>query len=690
MTWATQRIPYRLADADAAAGRVWIRLEQEQDEDVASPGEVAAVVDEIYQLDPCEEEAAPDSAPEPRQMRGPLTEEEAEEIIKRQFQPGLCGQLTDGSWLALLRVYRSDPGVDYRLQIQGGSAGEAAEVSEQVDLWQQVDGQSELTLEKPVLGSFSASWNGAVVTSGGVAAGPPITRNGSTISWGVAVTGSLRLRYQSVYDLVEVTVPPTDEGDGQAVAIAFYHGLVDELALQQPEVDEADAIYREKFCGSGQLGGQEKRDTIDCYEVRTLLYRCQCSGEVAWTAEEEVSVPCPSDLSKCPEGLDECRACVGYRDVTADYVDCGETTGDIADPEFYKEKCCHYPTYELPRCSTYYRQNQGGIELSAEARAPYLAAHDLVEFVAVSPADGDCGHTKYVQSLVPKNCCDGVPELSWDYEATPDVLPRGSQITVFAEGGIPPYTFQVFSSQLVFPSGGKSLVTGSRSAVVLAGPDFCGSAVVRVRDACSSADLIIRSDQGEWLPRADLANQCILPGHAATYTAIPSVSYWRAEAISGKWRAVETQGWYPYTTSPGVDPSYHLVNNKIQGGGEGCPLVVGGCSPDYYYWCTYATCSREQAFHGFFDSCVPGNRYHPSTGDGLLAGRVCLAAGSPDNILPVDALYELRHEGRLWEMVIDAGVSTGYVCNETNLAARFRKQYVGRGPGGLQVWEWIC
>lgn len=114
------------------------------------------------------------------------------------------------------------------------------------------------------------------------------------------------------------------------------------------------------------------------------------------------------------------------------------------------------------------------------------------------PRSGPCGEKVTRYNVDPRGCCDEATPMAWNAEATPDVLPHGQTIWIYATGGIPPYRFSVTSNGLFFDDGRRSWVNGVPYARLHAGETFCGAAAVKVSDGCSSAICVVRSDLDRW------------------------------------------------------------------------------------------------------------------------------------------------------------------------------------------------
>jgi len=490
---------------DLSAG-YWLHIEQVlPEDDTASLGEVAELVDEIWGTDPCNQAEEPAAETDPtEEAKPPVSEEEFAEIIRREFNPGLCGMNINGDYATQIKVAVSHPGERYTLRLTHGRIGKTVTVEEPLELTIVVKDAASVDLDFPVVSGGSFTWRGSVYGRAGNMTGPPITLSGRTLSWGQQLTGSIAVSGRTRYDLVDVTVLGDEEGEpGECRAICFFHGLIDEIDLQPPDVDNDDGleIYRQPFCGHGTLVmGDPNDDEVTCYEDISYVYRCQCSGEEAYQhTEYQVVVPCPPGI-RCQYGLDKCWSFMGHRTVLGGYVDCGETSGGLDDPEFRNKICCDQAT-GLPKCKTTYSKNPGGVPLDPEIEKEYRRIYkEKLRIVAVSPDDGDCGVTKTVIAVKPKNCCAEAEPIAWDYENSVEVLPDNTSGIVFVTGGVPPYHWSVRGQGFALNQQGtlRDGFTDTPYVRIYATHLACGWCDIEVTDGCTTSTGGIRSTNGQW------------------------------------------------------------------------------------------------------------------------------------------------------------------------------------------------
>src|SRR5574340_311681 len=180
-----------------AAADYWIHLEQVRPEDdSASLGEVAELVDAIWGTLPCGQEADPAAASEePADPAAPPIDQAAlAAIVRANFHlPALCSQNATGDYQTQIKVAIAHPGERYTLRLTNGKIGQTVTVEEELNRTIVVQDAASVTLDFPVLSGGSFAWRGSVWGSGGNGAGPEIVQAGRTLAWGEPVTGSLAI-----------------------------------------------------------------------------------------------------------------------------------------------------------------------------------------------------------------------------------------------------------------------------------------------------------------------------------------------------------------------------------------------------------------------------------------------------------------------------------------------------------------
>lgn len=490
----------------------WLKLELVEEKDTATLGEVAELLDAIYEINPCEDKTE-DSLVIEEQKSEPITLERLQELVKNQFKLNMCNANFNNDYIAKVKVFRSHKTLPYVLKFDNGEIKSTTFTQEQITENLTVENATSVTLSYTLAGNLYTTLNNYVFTTDKITT-PILKIDGSTISWDVPITASITASYLTEYDLVEIAVFANEEGEmGECLVLGFYHGLVEELTLTPPDIDEdTNEIYRSKYCGTNRWEITSE-DNVTCYETRTMIYKCQCSGEVAYEVTEEVNVTCPQDI-RCPRGFGTtinngvatCSVNLGFKTIEAGYIDCGETTDDINSPEFYMEYCCDYPQVTLPKCDVYYAKNPGGKTLDIDKQNEYISKYgELVEFINVSPENGDCGNIKYNQVRNRKNCCDEVLPIIYDTINSVTTLSKGTSGIIYISGGRAPFKYSVRGHSFSF-DGGQDIISEDRHVRIYAGPDSCGPAWVTVSDGCSEAKGYLRSPDGSWSSVAYIIN----------------------------------------------------------------------------------------------------------------------------------------------------------------------------------------
>jgi len=486
----------------------FINLEQVGFEEGVTLAEMAELVDEIFELNPCVDtgiKEEPEEPEEPVEVDSPTIIDliEFDSLIQEAFALEICGMNSEGNFIAEIRVIPSVPGGPYELKLDNGKVLSTVVTEENISNHITVESAHELVLFYPVVGEGIFEW-GASSTSQ-----PEIIRTGNTLSWDGFVTGSLEVRYPTRYDLVEVMVYGTPDYElGECKAICFYHGLVAELDIQLPE-DIGDDADRGSYCDpTGSTikpppGGPTKPQWV----TTRADYKCVCSGE--HDHYKYSNEPTADDIAA---GKHQFPGVV--KDVFGDYINCGEVDHDINDPEFYEQTCCVPPPFVLPTCVTYYRENRGGHKMDPEEVERYqnIYGKENVNFVAVAPEDGDCGYTKYQQVKHSIDCCEDVLPLEWDPEYSPIVAPALYHFF----GGLGPFNIHVtgegFSLHPTILTK-RSEITDHWFRVYLL-DDHCGAGKIKVTDQCvQELPKGIRSPDGVWLddgylPAASFEYKC--------------------------------------------------------------------------------------------------------------------------------------------------------------------------------------
>ena len=476
-------------------GKYWIRLEPvEQKPPTATIGQVAAIADKLFEIEPCDDQGNGGEA-HPAEMP---SEQEVVKTTKEVLGHDPCGPDDTGAWSGQVKIYRSHQAESYRLVCANGKVLAITTHSEQVDTAIAVTGKTSVELEKPVYGNFTCDLPGAEII-------------GSTIWFGgQEFTGFVHVQYASSYDLAEISVNGIDDQPQTGHVVAFYHRLVAEADIEPPERDETTEQTLD--CSASWHVDDEIYKPGRCLQKTRHTVRCECFGqEIIDTYETEEEVECP-DYAQCPGGFIGCDWYYPIQDVT-EYVPCSEVTygpdgsvkrinrGDWEgyDPDYYEDKCCNPPDVSLPPCKTRVQVYRGGVEIEGGPEKYRQLYGDDVQLIGVTPENGICGQIITRQVVQQKNCCDEVTAIVWDDDRSVEVIADNSVGTVYVTGGRPPYTWSVRGSGFYFDADGdvRDAETDTGQIRVYT-KDSCGPATITVTDGCSTATGYTRSAVGSW------------------------------------------------------------------------------------------------------------------------------------------------------------------------------------------------
>lgn len=523
----------QFSSSDTSSPEFSITLTQEIEDETATVGEAAELVDAIFDIELC------DPPPEEDEPKEPVPEEDFEEIVTEKFDMNLC-YINDGfDYLTHVIVDRSDDTVPYTLRITNGKLGDTVVTSEEISEHIEVNSQTYVDLKYHPVGEVETSWGDSSTDT------PKITVTGKRLSWEGEATGSISAVYLSKYEVVEVTVFGDTENKeyGECTVIAFYYGIVEELELQPPQSYVDDLDLWKNLCNPDiivKMGDDKNKP--QWVSTRTT-YKCQCSGDQSRVVYKNEPDHWDIAISKLLDDADKLNeqakdptltnkerealqvAEKAKRDKAAEtsvahgkalkqyifpgvireefggYEDCGETTGDMNDPDFYEQVCCDPPEVPLPICKTLYRQNGGGKEIDKETLTELTSQYgNQLKLVPVTPEDGDCGITKTTQVLVSKNCCDVTPPLVYDDENSAEIITDQSSGLVFVSGGRYPLTVSVRGNGFYLDNN-RSIKDGYvySNQFLIYTANACGACQVTVSDGCSSVVGYIRSDNGQWV-----------------------------------------------------------------------------------------------------------------------------------------------------------------------------------------------
>lgn len=475
----------------------WVRLEQEDlPDDTATLDDAADLLDTLYNLDACADEQSEEAT-------DPSTEA-VEQTVDITVDRMACRFDADGNVDVEIRVIRSRQDAPYKLSLSGGTLLTTETITEPYSQTILVESAASITLDYPVVDSFSGAWTGTVYSEQGRISPPSINRTGNTLDFGGVdvATGSITVSYLTEYDRCTLTILGVDGEAGACTARVFFHGLVDELELEIPEASEPLAS-----CTSRWTVAPIDYD-IECVQIVTVSTRCQCTDDEVATRTYEEIVDCPDSVVRCQGATTECRHVVGSVTVP-EYVECAddnEVTGrpgmihSLSTRDYYEEHCCAPPSFPLPDCPEKKISHKGGMKLSGGARQYYNIYGPKLRITPVSPAGGICGDWTIRQEVRSSNCCDGVEPLAWDATISPDVMSPNSAVNIgVTGGGRYPHVWTVVGQGMQFSNGSTRITTTGGVARLSALPTACGTASVTVTDGCSTVTAHIRMTVGQWV-----------------------------------------------------------------------------------------------------------------------------------------------------------------------------------------------
>lgn len=501
-----------LVDPAELTDEYFLIIEQvEPDGTLVEEEDAAKLVDDIYKTSICDESyeipicggsitanARPDDP----------TEEEVQEAVEELQIPD-CED-ADGSFETQVKIYRSHQEEDYNLVIEGGEETLRVIVQESKTINLNVKLQNSVEIGYPYVGNVQAVWLGEVYNSLGNINPPSITVSGNVLSWTGNVTGTITISFNTIYDLIDIyAYPPDEDEDGNYVdLLAFYHYEVYTETIEEivPD-DNLTAAELEQLCedwGGGQTivpteGG-------DCYKVVSHVKRCDCSGTIEESYDEFIPTECP---------VEQNGGQVGERREETIYVDCNESD-NVNDPEYYEEKCCYPPGFQLPECKTKISIAPSDGELSENDIDHYTALYgDAVRFIPVTPQEGYCGVHRIIQDVNALNCCDGVLPIL-PHPDNPTEITSGGTVWLEVLDGRDPFTWTC-SGSYTFSNGTNTLTDVGPKQYINADNPACPNCVVNIDDGCSNITITLTNPDAEPLIIEEL-DYIVAPGGAVAIT----------------------------------------------------------------------------------------------------------------------------------------------------------------------------
>ncbi|MFA6135480.1 MAG: hypothetical protein WC869_15820 [Phycisphaerae bacterium] len=418
----------------------WLTIIPPVYDDRATVADVAKVVDALYGLNPC-------IASQGETPKVPPQEPQPEDLPRaaQAIDLDLCRVLMSGDYEAEIKVIRSHPDIPYKFIPSIGEVKQTVRVEEEVTVTVDVKAATEVTLDFPVVSGLTASWLGA--------SGSELSARHNTLFWQGSATGTIRACFKTVYDLVTLLVPglkdfPEDpSGDPQSSDIlVFYHYQAYTATVEPPPKDAAaDDSFMAAVCGWISGGG---------------------------SGTGEVEKPLPEDP---PLPVDPCF----------------DPNEQLADLDFYKQQCCHFPSWPLPHCQGFIAGHKPGKGLDQSVMDEIRAWHSgPVEFVGIgNPGPEGCGEIIHRIEVNQKNCCGDILPLVAD-PANPSTISSNGRVKMCVTGGGPILTWQA-GGGLYFDNGSSTIVTSARCLYVNAPHDFCARSAIEVSDNCTQLSMIL-------------------------------------------------------------------------------------------------------------------------------------------------------------------------------------------------------
>ncbi len=469
----------------------WIRIEQESTDETATISDAAALIDALFDIDACAEDTASEieNTGSLSLTNGTPTTDMAT-AVEETLDLSYCGAEPDGSVEVEIILIRSHLEEPYTLRLDGGAVIYTVQTGGMVTATTEI--ATEVTLQHPVVSGFTCSPT-------------PIKRTGNTLRFAADQVGqTLVATYQSRWDVITIKVDGVDGSPGECKALAFHHGVVDELQLDVPSADEADT----SLCPSINWQPVSERNNVTCYKDIVVSQRCKCSETEVGSYTYQQVVPCPDREIKCPGVLTECMHFMGT-ELVVERVDCADDnqvgggsllTHHVSDPDYYRKMCCQEPPGDLPQCPTRRTTYKGELPIQfGEAYWRDLYGQNA-RFIPVPPPGGICGEWIIRQQVASNNCCDGVPPLVWDSSVSPEVMTPNSAVVIGVTGGGKyPYRWSVSGHGFQFANGSRSIETTTSTVRLSALVGACGTALITVTDGCSTTAGVIRSTAGKWV-----------------------------------------------------------------------------------------------------------------------------------------------------------------------------------------------
>lgn len=535
----------------------WVNIEQKDYEDPsATQGEVANLIDSLYDIDPCSATVEAENLPD---VWGDPDVETFDLIVQEEMPPEFCDVTEDSMYTTTLLLTMSNPSIDYKLIIDDGVILRTRLVTKEVEDRVVVENAKGYTLKYRVNDSLDYVWINKITLIGGSSSVVLDKTNRRSLTWEASISGTLEVKYETSYYEIDVAIPGYNGFMTDAKATVFYNMLVDDTDIKKPDVDTDKSYSKYRWCAQSEFDKEIVTvpfpdHDVDCFYEVTTNYLCECSKEIYTTRVTRSYTTCP-ERTRCYDLQTKCEKILGYK-THIKYVDCNEVDGDINNPEFYEEKCCATPSdneVSLPSCVRKYSiTTLTGLDPAVEAdlKAKYKGVE--VNFIGVYPEDGFCGETIVEQKLVARQCCENPPELY--FTQTVDSSNRNEKHTFCADGGVPPYEWSVGDNMTVKESSEKcGLVTFTNcfcydDTVVVT--DSCGQYVQHTVTASESCDELFYDDVSSGTVVADNSSVTVyVDGGAPPFTiSVSGQNFFTNSARTEYQRTQDSRSFTIYTT----------------------------------------------------------------------------------------------------------------------------------------------
>lgn len=685
----------RPVDGSFAGIDYWLRMEQVFEGDIVSTEDVAEIVDELYGIDTCSPEPTAEEEPPPitweRIMEIAARRLDIEECMRRA-----SGDYQARVKVVYSHPDDEDNRPEYSVTIGKvvSVARVHEDVTLTLSVREQTSAVLDVPVPQPPLTEWpgKAKWLGSVYNEELGAIKPPsISGSGSVIAWGVKATGTIIVKVPTVYEIVTVEVPGVPRfgslaGDSQDTLLrAFYRLQVYELDITAISHDQtADQQTLAKLCGwdsyhggegdtsdqetgagqdiSGDDDGDDRDDgpELGCLEPAGNLadpefYRAACCQPPPFGLPDcaEYATPLgqkqPSQEAKAREEANS-RGRVSYVAVGPGPDGCGRL---IKRQQVVRRNCCAdvTPMSPHPDNPTSMGANDAALFRVLNGRQ-WVDVSDLWDWEASDGLHFSGGATRAkggreMMVYSPSEWCDGgqvrvddgctvlnmhvdnrnpPQELSIYDDGTGHTVAPEGYVTLLALGGVPPYTWT--------DTAELTLITSEHAnpATFQASSSFCGTATIRVSDACTEqADAVVRSTDGVWEEVFDF-DPCSPPGkggYQASSTAQGSYS------VSGEHQI------YVLRTSDGFFAGDACSSSEISNS------IARGCGVNNQITTTFNEwASMVCHWYDYQNYCGIGPDYSQGC---------CLVDGRGTNQCDMSPLYQhitsTEFVSRLWEWV---------------------------------------